>query len=165
MSVGPSELMVSFCSSLLVSFDELPVMLSEIGSRVVVVAGLVGWEGHGPCVASKLGEDAGGDAPLIFGSAVSILLWPDPSVLESVCDFFAGLCVWMSNVLADCNIGDFGISVQMSGDTVAHVDGDECVQSEVGYGAEHAVACGASAMKSNVSLKMLDDDTQCALKK
>jgi hypothetical protein len=93
MSVGPSEPMVSFRSSLLVSFDELLVMPSEIGLLMMVVAGLVGWEDHGPCIASKLGEDAGGGAPLIFRSAVGILLWLGLSVSENACDFFAGFCV------------------------------------------------------------------------
>jgi hypothetical protein len=71
----------------------------------------------------------------------------------------------MSNIVADCNIGDFGVGVPMIGDAVARVDGDEGIQSGVSYGAEHAVARCVGAMKSNVCLQMLDDDTQCVLKK
>ncbi len=71
----------------------------------------------------------------------------------------------MLNVIADCNVGDFGVRVPMIGDAVARVDGDEGIQSGVSYGAKHAVAREVGAMKSNVSLQMLDYDTQCTLKK
>jgi hypothetical protein len=85
--------MVLFRSSLSVLIDELPVMLSEIGLPMMVIAGLVGWEERGPCAASKLGEDAGRGAQLIFRSAIGILLWLGPSIEENACDFFAGFCV------------------------------------------------------------------------
>ncbi len=75
-----------------------------------------------------------------------------------------GFCVGMSNVAVDCNVGDFGIGTLMNDDAVAH-DGDgEIVRSEVDCVVKHAVARDVSATKSSVSLKVLYDDTQCALK-
>jgi hypothetical protein len=165
MSVGPLEPMVSFRSLLVVSFDELPVMPSEIASLAMVIVGLGGWEGRGPCVASKLEEDAGGGAPLVYGSAVGTLLWLGLSILENICDFVTGFYVRMLNVTTDCNVGDFGIGVKMTGDAVAHNDVGKCIHPGVNCVVEHAVARGVSAMKSSISLKMLDDNTHCALKK
>jgi hypothetical protein len=163
-SSRPMELAVSFCS-FLVSSDELSVSPPEIVSPQVVVAGLVEWEGHGPCVALKLLEDAGGDAPLIYTSEGGTPPWLGPIVLEIVCDFVPGFCVGMSNVVVNCNGGDFGISILMTDEAVAH-DGDgKIVQSEVDCVVEHAVARDVGAMKSSISLKVLYDDTQCTLKR
>jgi hypothetical protein len=65
------------------------------------------------------------------------------------------------NTVADCNAGDFGVSILMSSDIAVLVDGvdgvdgvqslDSCVD---GCG----VTCGVGALKLNVSLKMLNDD-------
>ena len=70
MSVGPSELELTF-RSFLVSLDEMSP--SEMSS-LLFVADLVVLASRGPYVASLPPEDADGDAPLICASGFGILL-------------------------------------------------------------------------------------------
>ncbi len=104
----------------------------------------------------RLLGDADGDVPLICASEGGTPPWLGPIVLEIACNFVTGFYVRMSNVVVNCNGGDFGVGVLMIDDTVSHDVDSKIVRPE------HAVASGVGMTKLSVSLEVLYDDTQQA---
>jgi len=136
---------------------------SEMPS-LLFVADLVELASRGPFVASLVPEGADGDAPLICASGFGIPLWLDLIVEVTVGSFVVGFGVGKSIVAVirtdgDCGVGTLRIDVAVS-------QGGECevVRPEVGYVVVHGGARGVGVTKSIVCVKLLDDDTQSALK-
>ncbi len=70
-------------------------------------------------------------------------------------------------VVADCNVGDFGVGIPRTDDVavlVGVIGADRVAQSRSDCVDGHVVACGVGASKLSISLKMLNDDIQHVLK-